>query len=108
MLPVKNQVNFAGAAWELIDFCQQRVVADGLFVDNRGYEIFALQFVKPLEGDWRRANRFTNRWAEMQGVPPDSNEAKQWFRNDPTIDRLIEEQGKLGLGPEADEAYLDQ
>ena len=46
VLPTKNQVPFAGAAWELVDFCQKRVVVDGLFVNNRGHEIFALQFVK--------------------------------------------------------------
>ncbi len=46
VLPLKNQTFFSGAADELIDFCAKRVVADGLMVTNRGYTIFALQFVK--------------------------------------------------------------
>ena len=53
VLPTKNQVPFAGAAWELVDFCQKRVVVDGLFVNNRGHEIFALQFVKAVDGKWQ-------------------------------------------------------
>ena len=39
ILPLKNQVPFAGAAAELIDFCAKRVVADGLMVSNKGYTI---------------------------------------------------------------------
>ena len=105
VLPLKNQIPFAGAAWELIDFCGKRVTADGLFVDNRGYEIFALQFVRPVEGKWRRANRYNGRWLKEVGLPPDSGKVNQWFRNDPAVDALIEADGKLGLGPEADEEY---
>jgi hypothetical protein len=64
VLPLKNQVIFAGVAAELIDFCAQRVVADGLMVTNRGHSVFALQFVKAApDGKWRRANRFLPKWA---------------------------------------------
>ncbi|MEE9210091.1 MAG: hypothetical protein V3U23_06525 [Kiloniellales bacterium] len=108
VLPLKNQVIFAGVAAELIDFCARRVVADGLFVTNRGHTIFALQFVKPvLDGDWRRANRFLPKWAAENGVGPKSATARRWFENDPRVKDLVARDGKLGLGLEADRKYLD-
>ncbi len=107
-LAVKNFAPFSGAAWELIEFCGKRVVADGLFSTNRGYRIFALQFVKEApDGKWRRANRFVPKWAETYGFDPKGREAKQWFRNDPRVKALLKEDGVLGLGPEADKAYFD-
>jgi hypothetical protein len=106
ILPLKNQVPFAGSTDELIDFCAKRVVADGLMVTNKGYTFMALQFVREApDGPWRRANRFQNKWAERNGVASDSDAANQWFYNDPRIKDLISRQGKLGLGPKADEVY---
>lgn len=109
IMPLKNQVIFAGASAELLPYCGERVVADGLFANNRGHRIFALQFVrKAPDGDWNRANRFQKVWAEEHGVAADSEEAKKWFRHDPRIERLIERDGKLGLGPEADREFLSE
>ena len=105
-LAIKNATPFSGAALELIDFCGKRVVADGLFTTNRGYRIFALQFVREAPaGKWRAANRFLGNWAKNNGIPPDSPKTKQWFRNDPTVKKLIETDGIFGLGAEVDEAY---
>jgi len=107
ILPLKNQVPFAGAADELIDFCAKRVVADGLMVTNKGYTFMALQFVREApEGPWRRANRFQGKWAKRNGVAADSDAASQWFYNDPRVSDLVSRQGKLGLGPKADEDYF--
>jgi hypothetical protein len=107
-LAIKNFAPFSGAAWELVDFCGKRVMADGLFTTNRGYRIFALQFVKEMpEGKWRRANRFVPKWAETYGFDPKGEEAKQWFRNDPRVKALLEKDGVLGLGPEADKMYFE-
>jgi hypothetical protein len=107
-LASKNFTPFTGASWELQDFCGQKVTADGLFTTNRGYRIFALQFVrKAPDGDWRRANRFTEQWAAKNGVAADSPQAKQWFRNDPEVQRLIEQKGVFGLGEDADKAYFE-
>ncbi len=101
VLPLKNMVPFAGTVAELIDFCGKRVTADGLMTTNRGVTIFALQYVRQAPaGKWRRANRFLPKWAKANNVAPGGAEAKQWFRNDPTVVDLIERQGKLGLGPE--------
>ncbi len=108
VLPLKNQVIFAGVAAELIGFCAQRVVADGLMVTNRGHSIFALQFVKAATGGkWQRANRFLPLWAERNGVAANSATAKRWFENDPGVKDLLARDGKLGLGLEADKKYLD-
>jgi len=108
VLPLKNQVIFAGAAAELIGFCAQRVVADGLMVTNRGHSFLALQFVKPASGGkWQRANRFLPKWAAENGVGAKSPTARRWFENDPRVQDLIARDGKLGLGLEADRTYLD-
>ncbi len=108
VLPLKNQVIFAGVAAELIGFCGQRVIADGLFATNRGHTIFALQFVKAVpDGNWRRANRFLPKWAAENGVGPKSATARRWFENDPRVKDLVARDGKLGLGLEADRTYLD-
>jgi hypothetical protein len=105
---VKNKVAFAGAADELIDFCGKRVTADGLFTTNRGHKLFVLQFVREApDGKWRGANRFSPKWAERNGLDAKDPKVKQWFRNDPRVKALIEKQGKLGLGPEADRKYME-
>ncbi|HEX9790358.1 MAG TPA: hypothetical protein VGA60_06820 [Kiloniellales bacterium] len=107
ILPLKNQVPFAGAADDLAGFCGKTVTADGLFSTNRGHKIFALQFVREApDGKWQRANRFLPNWAAANGVDAKSPEAQEWFRNDPQVKALIAEQGKLGLGPEADKKFL--
>ncbi len=108
VLPLKNQTFFSGAADELIDFCAQRVVADGLMVTNRGYTIFALQFVKAApDGKWRRADRFLPKWAERNGLDPKDKKVKRWFENDPQVKALIARDGKLGLGLEAYRKVLE-
>lgn len=108
VLPIKNSTPFSGSADELIDFCGKRVLADGLYSTNRGYKVFALQFVKELpDGKWRAANRFKTKWAKENGVDPKSQTAGQWFRNDPRVIELLSKKGKLGLGPEADKAYIE-
>lgn len=109
VLPIKNFTPFSGAVDELIDFCGKRVLADGLLATNRGYTVYALQFVKQLpDGKWRRANRFLPKWAKSFGFEPAGPEAKRWFRNDPRIKALIAEDGKLGLGPAVDKKYFSE
>ncbi|HMB75777.1 MAG TPA: hypothetical protein VKN76_05225 [Kiloniellaceae bacterium] len=109
ILADKNAAPFAGAVDELIPFCKQKVTVDGLFSENRGLRLFAVQFVKPVgeDGKWRRANRFLTNWAVANGVDPESKAKNGWFKKDPRVVAVIEEQGFLGLGPDADRAYLD-
>lgn len=108
ILTNKNSAPFAGTVDELIDFCGKRVQADGLFSTNRGYTFFALQFVREApDGKWRGANRFVPKWAAANGVKADSKAAQQWFRNDPRVKKLLGENGKLGIGLEAEKKYLE-
>ena len=106
IFPTKNFAPFAGATDELIDFCQQNVTVDGLFTENHGTRVFAVQFVRPAGGDWRRANRFLNKWAESNGVDPAGKEKNTWFRRDPRVKEIIERDGFLGLGEEEDKKFL--
>ena len=106
ILPLKNSVFFAGAAAELIDFCGQNVIADGLLTTNRGYTVMALQFVKRApDGKWQRTNRCLPKWANQDGVDPKGKKAKRWFENDPRVRALLAKDGKLGLGLAADRNF---
>ena len=109
ILPIKNSTPFSGASAELIDFCGERVIADGLFTTNNGYKVFAIQFVREApKGEWRRANRFLPKWAKQNGLPANSSKVRRWFANDPRVKNLIKEQGVLGLGLEADREYFEK
>lgn len=110
ILADKNAAPFAGAVDELIEFCQQKVTVDGLFAENQGVRLFAVQFVKAAgpDGEWRRANRFLTKWAEANAVDPQSKAKNAWFKQDPRVVALIEKHGFLGLGRAIDQVYLDE
>ncbi len=109
ILPLKNSTPFSGTVDELIDFCGKQVIADGLFTTNNGYKVFALQFVREApKGKWRRANRFLPKWAKRHDLPADSKKTRRWFAHDLKVKKLIEEQGVLGLGLEADKKYFEK
>jgi hypothetical protein len=97
VLATKNAGPFTGTAHDLVPFCNQTVTADGLFTINYGVKTFALQFVKPKDGDWRGANAFVKDWAKERSLDLKDAKVKQWFRNDEMVKALIDEQGKLGL-----------
>lgn len=93
LIPVaKNFDPFAGAVNDLLPFCGQRIVADGLLIEDPLMTLFALQFKKPVDGEWARANWFGRDWSRAHG-----GNAGQWFRNDPTVRQLIETQGVFGI-----------
>ena len=100
VLAIKNGGPFTGAAHELTPYCGQQVVADGLFTINYGVKSFALQFIMPVGGEWRRANDFVRDWANKRGLDMKDKKVRQWFRNGEQINAIIEEQGKLGLKKE--------
>ena len=109
ILEIKNATPFSGTADELIDFCGKQVIADGLFTTNNGYTVFALQFVREApKGKWRRANRFLTKWAKRHHLPADSKKSRRRFANEFQVKKLIQEQGVLGLGPEADRKYIEK
>ena len=109
VLPMKNaQPLFTGAVEDLLPYCGQTVTVDGLLVgepeatDARFYQV---QTILP-EGAAEPvpANRFTEVWAEEN--PEAAQAGGEWFRNDPAVRERIEAEGHLGLGPEADAAFI--
>jgi hypothetical protein len=91
---VKNFEPFAGAANDLHKFCNKRVTADGLMISSPKMPLFALQFKRLApDGKWSRANQFGKDWSVANG----GKNPGQWFRQDPTIKKLIAEQGVLGI-----------
>lgn len=99
ILAMKNADPFAGASRDLLAFCGRQVIADGLFATSQGSTVFALQRIKPEQGDWIAANGFIRDWAKAHKVAADSEQAGEWFRHDETVSALIAADGKLGLGP---------
>lgn len=94
ILALKNFDPFAGAVNDLIAFCGQRIEADGLLISNPKMPLFALQFKRPVGGEWSRANQFGKDWLAAN---PNRGKANQWFRNDATVKRLIAERGVFGI-----------
>ncbi len=98
IVAVKNFDIFAGASRDLIAFCGERVVADGLLIDDPRMPILALQFKRRApDGKWRRANWFIRDWAKARGVARDSQAARQWYLNDPTVKAVIARDGVFGI-----------
>jgi len=91
---VKNVDPFAGATFELIEFCGQRVIADGLMINDPQMPMFALQFRrKAPDGPWSRANRWGKAWSAENG----GQASGQWFRNDARVRERIEANGVYGI-----------
>lgn len=111
VLAVKNgQPLFTGAAEDLLPFCDETIEVDGLLVGDPAQtaaKFYQVQRIRRLQTDeWSEADRWTSIWAEEH---PDAARAEgPWYRNDPSVQALIEENGYLGLGPEAEEAFLDE
>lgn len=95
---VKNNDPFAGAVVDLLPFCNKRIVADGLMIDNPRMRMFQLQFKRAApegkpKGKWSRANWFTKQWAkDHPGI-----KGEQWFRHDDRIKQVIAKDGVLGI-----------
>ena len=111
VLAMKNgQPAFSGATVDLAPFCGGRVEVDGLMIGDpaltpaaEGAPLYMVQRIRPAGGEWQASDRFTRDWAERH---PEAGEGP-WFRNDPRIRARIEAEGYLGLGPEADRAFLE-
>lgn len=107
---LKNaQASFNGAVEDLLPYCGQMVEVDGNMIGddeiNTTYRFFQVQRIRP-EGDeaFARANRWTDAWAEKN---PDAAGPGPWFRRDPRVNALIARDGYLGLGLEADAAFIE-
>ncbi|WP_308915385.1 hypothetical protein [Jannaschia sp. LMIT008] len=107
VFPLKNaQTAFNGAVADLAPYCGQTVDVDGLLIEDDfvgATNVYLVQRIRPEGGEWIRANRWTDDWAERH---PDAAGPGPWFRRDPRILSEIEDEGYLGLGPEVDEAFI--
>lgn len=98
LLVAKNRDIFAGASNDLIEFCNKRIIADGLLIESPKMPLFALQFLRLApDGKWSGATRFQRDWAKRHGTKWDGKKAKNWYRNDERIKAIIEKDGVFGI-----------
>ncbi len=108
VLPVKNgQPLFTGAATDLQPFCGMDVEVDGLLVGDTeaiGAKLYQVQRIRPVGGEWAKAERWTEEWARANPGPAKAE--GPWFRKDPRVNAKLAEGGWLGLGAEAEAAFM--
>lgn len=107
VLGIKNaKAAFSGAAVDLAPYCNQIVEVNGLMIEDpdlNARNVYMVQKIRVVGGDWVKANNFTRVWASEN---PEAKGKGAWFRRDPRIRAMIAEQGYLGLGLETDDAFI--
>ena len=110
ILALKNtQPAFTGAATDLQPYCGREVEVDGVTVEAEAEGAPAYYMVQLIREagaeDWAKTNRWTKDWAAAH---PEAKGVKgPWFRKDPRVNAAIEKDGYLGLGAEADRAFIE-
>jgi len=104
VLVAKNLNNYTGAADELWQFCGQQVDVNGLFTQHKGVRIFQVQNMRTTGGQWQKATKYLSAWAQRSGKSP--QQAKRWYNHDERVKAIIERDGRLGLGTQADKDYF--
>ena len=109
VLAMKNgQPAFTGAVVDLLPYCEQTVEVDGVLIgdeETAPAKFYMVQMVRTEGGEWAKANLWTKEWAERH--PEEAKEKGPWFRKDPVVNAAIAEKGYLGLGAEADKAFIE-
>ncbi|WP_390913058.1 hypothetical protein [Pseudosulfitobacter sp. SM2401] len=109
VLPLKNnQPAFTGAATDLAPYCGQTVQVDGLLIEDEDLNasnIYLVQRIKTAAGEWSKASQATKVWAKQF---PEAKGKGAWFRRDPRIKEIIGREGYLGLGLDADAAFIEE
>ncbi|MEP2944176.1 MAG: hypothetical protein ABJM86_11070 [Hyphomicrobiales bacterium] len=108
LIPInKNgQGSFNGGVDDLLPFCGKNVEVDGLLVgENVPSKYYQVQLIKPEGGEWAKANLHTKKWKEKY---PDAGGKGPWFRRDPRVLSQLEKDGYLGLGADADKAFIKE
>ncbi|MDX2307203.1 MAG: hypothetical protein NW216_03085 [Hyphomicrobium sp.] len=91
-LAAKGATNFAGAAEELLPYCGRKVFADGLLIENPAMTIFMVQNLRSAKSEpLKPANAFEANWKAKNG------DAKEWYREDPSVKKIIGQVGVLGI-----------
>lgn len=106
LLASKNiQPLFTGASIDLLPYCDQKVEVDGLLTGHSGTKLYQIQLIRAAgEDEWQKTDQWTAAWDEEFS---DVGGEGPWFRRDPRIQERLEAEGFLGLGPEADQAFID-
>jgi hypothetical protein len=114
LLVNKNiQPAFTGATVDLVPYCGQTVEVDGLLVGDLDItpglgdsKLFQVQTVRiPGAGAAKKTNLWTRDWKQRN---PDAGGKGPWFRRDPSVMEQIEAHGRLGLGEEEDQKYIEE
>jgi hypothetical protein len=114
LLAAKNtQPAFTGATVDLAPYCGQTVEVDGLLVGDREVtpglgdaKILQVQTLRVTGADaGTKTNLWTKDWAERNPEAPGEG---PWFKRDPKVNAQIEAHGRLGLGAEADQKYIEE
>ncbi len=91
-LVAKSNVDFAGAIHDLIGYCGREIEADGLLIENPAVTLFFVQGIRTdPSAPFTPADRFKTQWEARHGQAP------EWWRADPEANRLIAEDGPLGI-----------
>lgn len=105
MVLIAKDLNlYTGAAEELWPLCNQPLVVNGQFTESLNTRFFQIQNVRKPDGPWMRTTKFLETWAAANGES--LAVAKDWYRHDKRVNTIIEKDGRLGLGQEADKAYF--
>lgn len=105
VLVAKNLNNYSGAVDELWQFCGQQVDVNGLFTEHKGVRFFQVQNIRESGGQWQKATKYISAWTERSGKSPE--QAKNWQDHDDRVKDIIEREGRLGLGTQADQDYFN-
>lgn len=108
VLAAKNaQPIFSGAAEDLLPYCARKVEVDGLMVGEGPGRVYQVQTIRALDGTaTRKADRWSKVWEQRNAGAGDAE--GPWFRRDQRVRREIERRGYLGLGAEADRAFIKE
>lgn len=89
---VKGNTLFANAHIDLLPYCNQGVLTDGLFIDSPAMPAYFVQSVRASEAlDWRPTTAFEEAWRQEHGA------AEEWWRADPLTREVIAEDGVYGI-----------
>ncbi len=91
-LVAKSNIDFAGSIPDLIGFCGKEIEADGLLIESPAITLFFVQGIRTdAAGPFIPAERFKAAWETQHG------KAEEWWRADPQANRIIAEDGPLGI-----------
>lgn len=91
-LAAKGNVDFAGATPDLIGSCGREIEADGLVIETPDITLFFVQGVRAEPSQaFTPADRFKTEWEARNG------KAEEWWRADPQANRILAEDGPLGV-----------